>query len=245
MSCGQSLCAQCRRTEFKTHLDHHSYCDLGHHLTLLGLGYFLSKKRVISKPVSPPASPRVTFLPSAYTEKQGDVWVVWISPQCGVALRLELAFWTLKQGTQLNSQGHSCQRVVTRSLLSCVFTSHFIIGDSGNPLQCCWTNDPGKAEEKSCRLVCVCVFWLCLWHLSFSLHPICGPANLCSVPFMLLCPASGKVCIVASEGPRRYHRGIAHTPQPIYSEFTSLLLRGESDKIRGLKSQTSLERCTR
>lgn len=147
--------------QFKTHLDHHSHCDLGHRLTLLGRGYFLSKKRVISKPVSPPASPRVTFLPSAYTEKQGDVWVVWISPQCGVALRLELAFWNLKQGTQLNSQGHSCQRVVTRSLLSCVFTSHFIIGDSGNPLQCCWTNDPGKAEEKSCRLVCVCVCFGC------------------------------------------------------------------------------------
>ena len=128
---------------------------------------------MISKPVSPPASPRVTFLPSSYTEKQGDVWVVWISPQCELALRLELAFWNLKQGTQLNSQGHSCQRVVTRSLLSCVFTSHFIIGDSGNPLQCCWTNDPGKAEQKSCRLVCVCACFGCA----------CGIFPSLSIPF--------------------------------------------------------------
>ena len=125
------------------------------------------------------------------------------------------------------------------------FYFSFIIGDSGNPLPCCWTNDPGKVEEKSCRLVCVCMFWSRLWHLSFSLHSLCWPANLCSVPFMPLCPASGKVCIVASEGPRRHHGGIAHTPQHIHSEFTSLLLRRKSDKIHGLKSQTSLALCTR
>lgn len=52
-----------------------------------------------------------------------------------------------------------------------VFTSHFIIGDSGNLLCSCRTHDPGKNEEKNCWLVCVCVYVLVATVTSSLLSP--------------------------------------------------------------------------
>ena len=187
-------------------------------------------------------SPWAILLPSADIKKQREVWVIWISQQWGQNwLFLNLKQNMFKWPRTVTPKHCNKEFLFLFFVFVFVFTSHFIIGDSGNLLCSCRTNDPGKNEEKSCWLVCVCVcmFWWQLWHLSFSLHSIRGPANLCYVPFMPLCSASGKVCITAAEGLRRRHGGIAHAPQHTCPECPSQLSRSESNKIHVFKTQTS------
>ena len=88
------------------------------------------------------------------------------------------------------------------------FYFSFIIGDSGNPLPCCWTNDPGKVEEKSCRLVCVCV---CFGHA-------CGIFPSLSIPF-----AGQQTCVPSLSC-------LSVLPQV---RFASLLLRVPGDTTAG------------
>lgn len=107
----------------------------------------------------------------------------------------------MKQRTYLNDQGQSCRSIVTRSFLSCFFyLSSFTVGDSGNLL----CSVAGQILERMRRAAgwggCVYV-WLRLWHLSFSLHSICGPANLCHVPFMLSVLPQVRLASLLQRGP--------------------------------------------
>lgn len=161
-------------------------------------------------------------------------------------------FFNLKQRSHLNDQGQSRQCIVMRSFLSFLFFSfllffyfsYFIIGDSGNLL--CSVAGQMIRERMRRRVagwcMCVCMFWLRLWHLSFCLHSICWPANLCYVPIMSVCSASGKACVTASEGLRRPWGcpcALAHMP---WIHLT--VIEKESNKMHVFENQTSHESCS-
>lgn len=169
---------------------------LVHPLTISCLSYSsVARGRLWWCQCSHPVVPWAIFLKKK--KKRQKVWCLVLPCQCHeVRWKPELIIFKLKTENKLTGYPRA---IVPKDankgfpLLFSFYFSYFTLGDSGNlPRTVAGQKSPKRMSRRVAGW-CVCVsarvrvLLLHLWHLSFSLHSICWPANCVTSLSCLLC----------------------------------------------------------